>query len=78
MLDLSRRSYYKKFAEKYDELLDIIEIESKLDTIDSNVIKNRLERLDKDITYALSKARKYAEENMRRVLCLVEKVHRNC
>ena len=60
-LNPNKRNHRKLFVEKCEELLDKTPIEAELNEVEMNVDRNKIEQIDRDITYILNKARSAAE-----------------
>ena len=58
-LDLGRSTHRQKYGEYADELLDTMTIEELIYELQyQNIIKEKSETIDKDITYLMNKARR--------------------
>ena len=68
-LDSSRLSHRKKFVEKVEEIIMIIELDiTMLELNVRNAISKILEQIYNDITYTVNVARKFVEGPKRKVL----------
>ena len=75
LLDPEKRSHREKFEELIEKTLDSMDIEGNLvKLIKGSSLKQQLEMIDKDITYALNKVRKKIKGSQRGIPYLKEKV----
>ena len=60
-LNPNRKSHRENFAEKCDQMLDIINVEKELHEVNFNFSRTKIKQLDADATNVLQKATKHVE-----------------
>ena len=76
-LNPNKINHRKLFVEKCEESLDKIPIEAELDEVDMNVDRNKIEQIDRDITYVLDEARSNAKGERKGIKGSTKKIIRS-
>ena len=61
-LNPNRKTHRERFAKKCEDVLDILNMQNKLNKVSVNFNRRKMEHVDEDMTYVLRKARKDGEE----------------
>ena len=73
-LNPNKRNHRKLFVKKCEQLLDKTPIEAELNEVEMNVDRNKIEQIDRDVTYILNKARSVAEGERKGIRGCTEKL----